>query len=59
MFGEMHHMGLSRDRLDQRRRETGETALGLRSHSAKTSLLPRRAWFLLPGLLDAADGRHR
>ena len=59
MFGEMHHMALSRDHLDQRMRETGETALGLRSNSAKTSLLPRMAWFLLPGLLDAADKRHR
>jgi len=59
MFGKMPHMGLSRDHLDQRRRETGETALGLRSNSAKTSLLSRRAWFLLPGLLDAADKRHR
>jgi hypothetical protein len=59
MFGEMHHMGLSTDYLDQRRRETGETALDLRSNSAKTSLLPRMAWFLLPGLLDAADKRHR
>jgi hypothetical protein len=42
-----------------RRRETGETVLGLRSHSANISLLPTGAWFPPHGLPDAAVRRHR